>query len=391
MADGLVESNFNRKECGVKTIVQREMKTAAHENHLMLRVAFIIAFGLLLGFGAVMYFIGWQREAVDYSENGSAGYDVCLKPNNYFADRCQAQGKQYIASIINTVKAKFNYTFHSSAAVDSTYSYRIDGRVTATDSDDGGDDAKTLYDDTTNLLPTKTAEANGLTHFSIADQITINYDKYNDLINQFRSDYALTLKAQLDLIMHIDISSNFAGETKTISRDLKVSIPLSQRTINVGIDTAGVDSTGQILHKSRAPILTLIYVAMMSAGGVGLLIVLIISLVLLGKRESARSDYEVELDKILHSYNQLIVDAERIPNIPDANTVKVDSFDELLDARDTIQRPIIHIKLSPSKSLFAIEDGKMAYCYLLEGKEPNYGKQQKGKTPGGGRLVQPDR
>jgi hypothetical protein len=48
--------------------------------------------------------------------------------------------------------------------------------------------------------------------------------------------------------------------------------------------------------------------------------------------------------------------------------VDVKSFEELLDARDTIQQPILHLTVTENRSLFIIEDQGMAYSYTLSDK-----------------------
>jgi hypothetical protein len=57
-----------------------------------------------------------------------------------------------------------------------------------------------------------------------------------------------------------------------------------------------------------------------------------------------------------------------MPQIPRSKVVEVTGFDELLDARDTIQQPILHLQISNDSSLFAIEDQGMAYAYVLSAK-----------------------
>jgi hypothetical protein len=86
------------------------------------------------------------------------------------------------------------------------------------------------------------------------------------------------------------------------------------------------------------------------------------------KREARRSAFEKTLGKILHDYNQLIVEVEHIPQIPRNKLVEVVNFEELLDARETIQQPILHLTLAADRSLFIIEDQGMAYVFILSAK-----------------------
>ena len=64
------------------------------------------------------------------------------------------------------------------------------------------------------------------------------------------------------------------------------------------------------------------------------------------------------------------------PNVPEfrvGDTVKVDSFYELLDARDTLEKPIIYERVNSVKSYFYVEDNERIYRYAM--KESDFEKK----------------
>lgn len=62
--------------------------------------------------------------------------------------------------------------------------------------------------------------------------------------------------------------------------------------------------------------------------------------------------------------------------IPDNSKriVKVDSFKELIDARSSVRKPIIYVKINNSKSEFYVEDSEIIYKYTLKEADFDYKK-----------------
>ena len=86
------------------------------------------------------------------------------------------------------------------------------------------------------------------------------------------------------------------------------------------------------------------------------------------------STYEKKLSQILAEYDRVIVISRSEYNIdPNKQFIKVDSFYELLDARDTLEKPIIYEKVNSVKSFFYVEDNDRIYRYAM--KESDFEKK----------------
>ena len=72
-------------------------------------------------------------------------------------------------------------------------------------------------------------------------------------------------------------------------------------------------------------------------------------------------------NKILREYDRHIVIARGEYNIdPSKRLIKVTSFGELLDARDTLEKPIVYLKINNVKSEFYVEDSEIIYKYTMK-------------------------
>jgi hypothetical protein len=79
------------------------------------------------------------------------------------------------------------------------------------------------------------------------------------------------------------------------------------------------------------------------------------------------SMYQRKLNKILREYDKYIVISRGDYDIDDSKRlIKVTSFGELLDARNTLEKPIVYVKVNNVKSEFYVEDSESIYKYTLK-------------------------
>jgi hypothetical protein len=351
----------------IRNVIEDHEKKYLKKNLFVQRMVLIVLGFVMLGFAVGMLILNVQKKTLAYSETGNAGYSVCLKPNSYFSDKCLGKDKQYIASIIDNIPVNFNYDFSADAPLKTVdYSYEITARTVANDSSDTS--KKSLYDNTETLVKKTAGKKIDAAGFVLNPSVTIDYNKYNDLISQLRSEYALTLDSNLIVTMSVDVNGTAEGYKEPMSdhQEIAVTIPLSERTINVSLASKDAASNGAF-EEVVPSVMNTIYLIAAIVGGVMALLGLALTVLVVLRRRGAESEYEKELGRILREYNQLIIEADHVPAIDKKHLVEVSDFDELLDARETIQKPIVHVNLDDDRSLFVIEDPGTSYSFILAG------------------------
>jgi hypothetical protein len=359
-----------------KNMINAHDKEKHRDDHFMLRVIMMTIAALVFAYSCTVLILGIDISTLNYRESGSVNYEVCLKPNDYFADSCQSEGKQYVASLIDNLEAKFIYDFQTDEAVTYDYTYDISAKLVATEA---GDDGRVLYENDDVIVPSRTLDGESGQSLVIRENVEIDYDKYNDLIMAFRSDYGLTIESSVTVILNVAVravNDNFSEPIKT-NQKIALKIPLSERTINVVVESDKLNNSGSIEQKVYNFDKNMIFVIMAGVSGVMFVAVLVVSIVIFIWRRSRRTDYEKTLGRILHEYNQLIVEVERMPKVPRNKVVEVTDFDELLNAHDTIGQPILHM-VGEDDSLFAIEGQDIVYTYVLSAK--SLGRKDKGRA-----------
>lgn len=319
----------------------------------------LIPLMILAVLGGYAMFTSLGKEEVGqvaYRVEGEVDYQVYLKENEYYTEKYLESGKQYIASLISTVRADFDYEWEADEEVDAHYSYEIIATAKATDR---GDKSKVLYEQTNTLKHGEITQIEG-NKFVLDDNVNIDYAKYSEMMRNFRSDFGIAANCFLDLRMVVKVD----GEVKT-EDTLAMNIPLSDQTVDISIDTKAInreekvgEAKGELYVKDMAMLVigSVIVVTSVAVGGI---------LVYLYVTRFGNNWYAEAEHKIFKAYDTRIVNVDGSFYEPE-DTVRVESFTELLDASDNEGAPIQYYNVVPDyKSYFVVKGLNTTYRYTL--------------------------
>lgn len=311
-----------------------------------------------------------SEAVVSYNEVGNVDYKVFLKDNNYYSSNYLGSGMQYIASLIDNVSTTFRYEMHSQEEMEYTYKYNVNADLIITDPNDNN---KILYKKNYPLVNDKEENINKKS-FRIDETVDINYDEYNNYVNAFKKEYALSVKSRLVITMEVTVNgkSDVLKEDFNKTSRLVTSIPMSEQTINIGIDTSDIDNSG-ILEKNylslvKKPIALILGIIVLILS----LCLLYISLYTILSNKTKKDIYKSTVKGIIKEYDRAIVTSKSIDsiNLNDYNVIDVTSIEELLDAHDSTEQPILYSEVTPNnKSVFIIVSDNILYRFVVSRKE----------------------
>lgn len=308
-----------------------------------------------------------QQVIVEYVETGDIDYNVYLKPNKYYKEKFLGKGMEYVANIINTINPEFRYEMHATDALNLSYTYKVVGKlVIAKDSD-----SQPLYTQNFDLVKKdmKNIDSNQL---SISENLVIDYDEYNNLVNRYKRDFGLSAYSRLILTMDINITGTSKNNDTPmiLNRTLQTSIPLSEQTIRVSIDTDKINNNGLLFTKGKITVSSpiLFVVSLFSLVLVVLLLITAIKLYIKFKR---RNIYYITLGKYIDEYDKLIINGSfehtDIDENKFDNIIKIEKFEELVDAAENLSLPILFYEVIPGElSFFDISNGNTLYKFTLD-------------------------
>lgn len=321
-------------------------------------VAFFVA-GLLI-FKAVTHN---EKEAITFDEVSSVDYNVCINDETsgqYYNNSCLDENMEYLTSISERMPVSFKYNVNYSQSVDRTLDYYVVSKVVIS-KEKNGKVLNTVED----VLVDRTSYSVFGSEAEFLIDVDVPFKKYVDYVNNYNLQFDLSSYATLELIFYVD-NGNSIRKASTLSMPISTATFSVESTIvdNEEQNLNVVDNSWGSLNTSYA-VVGLIFVL------VGLLgIIRLADLVY--KAMGTTSLYQRTLDKILREYDRYIVIARGEYSIDQSKRlVKVTSFGELLDARNTLEKPIVYLKINSVKSEFYVEDSETIYKYTM--KEADFG------------------
>ena len=360
------------KESQTKIIVKEEKnRTSVNEKTYVsyFNRVLIYALSLLLCFILATIFMSnavttKKDQFITYKETSNLDYKVNLKKNDFYEQKYLGKDMIYVASLIDTIDIDFNYIFDIEKKSDISFDYDITGKLVISDTNG----QNTFYEKEYDLSKTKKESINAKKSHKINEKISIDYDKYNNLANKFRTNYGIDTTSNLIVSLNVHKKGSDKNEYKLDNKSaVSVTIPLSEKAINIKIDHNDINNSSQLFTSSSVTIDNYAYL-LISIVFIILLPVFMFPLVgLLLSMETNKSPYDKYINKILNEYDRLIVETTTAPDVENKNIIRIDSFNELLDVRDNLSLPIkYYIITKHQKCNFYINHNDELYLLTIK-------------------------
>lgn len=328
-------------------------------------------------FGVYLVKSGFKNffvESIKYSEDSSVDYRVYLKKNSFFEEPYLGKGKVYITSLIDYLDIYLKYSIVFDEAQTGNYKYGIKGVISA-DLQSGNDN---YWQKEYILSEEKEVEFDNINVINVDERLSINYDKYNDLLMDFKKQFGLSINGYLRVYLYIitDVYSDYTEVPLNKESIVSLSIPLTKATIEVPIqinaphDTAVLATHLVYSHDSKYLVYKIVGFILM---GIATILIIACGLVFV-KTKEMQYYYEKELKRILKTYDSIIVNVKKMPSISGLKIIEVSEFSELLDAHSEVRAPINFCNYK-DKAEFVLFNHSMAWRYVIT-KEEIYEKKK---------------
>lgn len=349
------DSVVNKDNESVKTKSNLKKK---HYNYLA-RVATLV--GLILLFLCLCVLFIFKATDIElggsttYSEYTSNDYSVCTNANDVYSDSCLEKDLDYITSLVQNIRATFNYEAVYSRSVKFDSNYFVVGKLNIFEDNDS---SRVRYTKEDVLIDSTKLNVNGEV-ISFSSDVTIDYSSYRQIVQDYINKTGVSSSAELEVALYL--------ENNDLSRKISyINIPLTGESFM--ITSSNLDNQNQLVlsnatKKNVDPFY--VFVAVVCLLMDILLFTYLINFIYLVK--DLDSKYAATLKRILRDYDDYIVNATSDYVIKDYNKViEVESFDELVDARDSLEKPIVYERINNIKSKFYVEDEKIVYVYTMK-------------------------
>ena len=306
-----------------------------------------------------------EKGNINYKQASNLDYKVYLKPNNYYSEKYLDKNMQYIASLIDNVDVNFNYNFRANEEINYKYTYYVKSEVRVANSDDS---TKVIYSKSDRVTEPVTLSKENSLGFDINQNIKVDYNKYNDQIKSFKSSYLINADSNLILSLCVGVEDQKGNKIKDINTNevMSLNIPLTQQMINISMNYKETNNSNNAKIYKDFNISNKVLFAFSILSLIGTLIYIVLLVMFLRKTSTKKTIYDITLSKILREYDRVIVNSRK-PIAITGEIIELSSFNELLDVRDNLEKPIIFKEIHKGqKSVFVVKNGDETYRYVLK-------------------------
>lgn len=308
--------------------------------------------------------INYSQETFNYTESNSIDYKVYLKENDFFEVPYLGKDSIYITSLIDYLDIDFNNNIKFDKNINGTYKYNIKAIVSASKVND---ESSNFWQKEYELINEKTVDYSDTNVIDFKENVKVDYQKYNDLLLEFKKIYNLSLDGTLKIVMYVENTVNGDTGANVVKNSYSIlSIPLTKATIEVPISITA-DNKSDVLRSDMiykddksCTIYKIVSIVLFVIA-----CILILNVVLrIVKNKEKLSIYKKQIKKILKEYDAIIVNLKSKIDVSNITVVDVNTFNELIDAHSEVRQPINFFENEDGAQFVLIND-KMAWRYKL--------------------------
>jgi len=321
---------------------------------------------LLISYAGLIYYKNYGREYVlkeiEYNSVEDSKYEVYYNENKIISGIPKEEG--FIRKYTDHIDLNFNYMLNFSDVVSGSQESLVKAKLIIYAPNSL---TKIWESDVDYLIPNKIVEYENTSQYKFNNKVTIDYKKYLNMYEDFKEDTSIVSNAKI----LVEFVSGSIAEATDIPKIIKTDtitydIPLSDVTFTIN-KTTNIDSESKTSKKisddnNKQKYLYLMFICVLS------IIILVYIMVIRYFDDKKRNGYyKNKLNKILKSYDNIIVNIESIPSLKDKKIINVTTFEELLDAQLEIRMPINYCETAKNiESKFIIITNDIAWVYVLK-------------------------
>ena len=314
-----------------------------------------------------------EEYVMHYSDSSELDYNVYLKKNDFYTTPYLPKDRVYISTLIDYIDASFNYNFDVVEDINLGYKYYISAKVVV-DSSSG----KRIFESEDMLLDKTRLQRVKDKKFSIKENVKIDYNKYNQLASSFIDKYELSARANVIVSMYVDVAGTYEKFEKELNDSAVVSfeIPLTANTTELKMNYDLKNNVNEKFEYGKTRIVHPFLFVLSVLIAIIDIIWFIYELVIYIQNKDVKVKYKEKLKKIFRDYGPYISKKAASTNTRDIMYTMslrieiVSSFDDLINVRDSIEKPILFYEAIPGEqAVFYIIDTKVSYIYIMNARD----------------------
>ena len=204
--------------------------------------------------------------------------------------------------------------------------------------------------------------------FKVNKSIAIDYEKYLNMYNSFKTETSIISDAKILVEFNSSaIVNNDYFDRITKNDSITYEIPVSEVTYNIEKKSTISSNRKKVRKLNKENEKTKKYQTYIIESIIAIVIILCIDIIRFMSDKQRKGLYYNKLEKILKTYDNIIVNVKELPDIENKSLVNVTTFEELVDAQMEVRIPINYLEtIKGKKSVFLIVSRDIVWVYVLE-------------------------
>lgn len=302
---------------------------------------------------------------VSYNIEQKPTHKVNILDNNYIDENSLNLNENYITNLVSSIDLDFNYIYE--ATKNGNYNYDYDVKATIFGEYQGSveNQNKNFWTKEYTLLDKVDKYINNTNSISISETVKLDFQKYNNEVLNFKKDLNVPINAYLEVVMNIYVDGEADGNKIIDKKVQKFIIPLNQVIFSI-TNEAKVNDYQEITHTEDDRSINMVKFDI----GILMIVYSITILALTFKMIfKTKTKFDSELERILKSYGDIIIEIASAINLDGKELVFVKSFNEMLDLEDELRIPINFIQTEKNEGKFFIINNDICYMWVLEDEQ----------------------
>ncbi len=301
-----------------------------------------------------------------YNENGnSSDYSVKVRPDEFYPSGEVDSGMTYVLSNVDSIDSNFKYNIYFSDMADVRYEYSVIAKLLIY----GENEMLLAPEQVIPIIDKNYVNLKSSNKFNLNVPVRINYKEYRSKVEKYFADNGVTGTAKLLVTMDVMSTVRYDYFDDAIIKNslVQMEIPLTSDNNQIQIKTSNYNNDD---HFERVIIgeptnENLLYLGLVMF--ILAIVTFIYFIAFIVKTNPKKGKYNSLRDGLLKEFDQRIVVVKRTPSLVGLNVIDCYSFSELLDAQDTLKKPILYSEIVKNqKCEFVIVDDKNVFRYVLK-------------------------
>lgn len=308
---------------------------------------------------------------MSYTSKGNINYNVYLKPNEFIKKEFIGPGEAYILDLIDHIKLNYNYNFKSTEKTKVGGNNKLIISLKAYYRESGSSNGNPEILNKEKVIEQKVINFENSEYNSIGTY-DLYLDEYLATLKSFQNQVKISVDGYIEISYDTNLNGSVGGASYNHKYSSTLKIPLSSSVIKIEGNKAQ-EKTDKVyegdLVKTNKTVMGYIIIAN--------IVVFLIVCLLLKKlfMFTSKSLYDVNLNKILKNYDDIIVNTTSVLDVSKYKLIEINEFKEILNLSRELLLPIMNYEVIKGKETwFYVVKDDILYRFVIS--EENLKKKE---------------